>query len=553
MLSAAALDRAASDLPVALELLVAAGGVAEAPALTGEAWYQAAVAGYLTGQHRRVLDLVAAVRRLEGSGIPHTHLDRLQALAGVHVLGIDATLVDVEAAAERAGAAGDSTAALSLLLIAGVLALYGCRLEHLAELAERGRSLAGTDPLSRATVSVFSASAGLYTRTDARGVRELGPILATLVDAPPSSPIPDLDLDVSRSMFYGGLLLMTDEQWDRARSLLCCVVDRDRNAGWTGLEGLNVAWYAELLWRVGAWREAQAIAREALDARGAALGRSRLWIEAFCAKVAVLTGDASAAARHQISVQEVDPGSPLHVPLVAVLLHAGLGLGRLGDGDAEGAVDHLRIAGSLAGPVSHPGLVWYRADLVEALAAAGHRAEAQAEADALRQTLNAGAPPVLAGRVLRARGLASGAKRGLGALRRAVEAHERGGAPFELARSLLALAEAGRALGEEADLTTASATRAAELFERLGAPSFAARSRNIGVLPGSVSARLVGLTGREGEVARLVAAGATNQDVAVTLGVSPKTVSFHLGGVFRKLRITSRSQLAVLLGDRGSG
>lgn len=545
-LAAAAVDQAVGDLPGAIELLVAAGEVAEDPAMTGDAWYRAAVAGYLTGQHRRVLELVTALRRLECSGVAGVHLDRVDGLAGFHVYGVAPVIADLEASAQRATERGDTGAALTLLLIAGVFALYACQFEQLSSLADQAASLEGTDPLSRATVAVFSASADLYTRTDAQALRALGPVLAGLADAePPPQPIPDLDLDVSRSMFYGGLLFMTDEHWDRARSLLGRAVRRDRAAGWTGLEGLNVAWYAEVLWRVGAWDDAIRLAQDALDGHGDALGRSRLWVDAFYAKAALLTGDAAAAARHREAV-EADAGSPLNVPLVQLVMHAGTGTGLLGDGDPERALEHLRAARALAGPVGHPGLVWCRAELVEALAATGNRAEARAEAELLASTLAVGAPPVLAGRVLRARGLASGGRRGLGALRRAVGSHERGGSPFELARSLLLLAEAHDALGEPSD-AVAPASRSAEMFERLGAVPFASRARRVGTDAGRLSDRLSGLTSREADVARLVAGGATNREAAAVLGMSPKTVSYHLGTVFRKMRVTSRSQLAARL------
>ncbi len=50
-----------------------------------------------------------------------------------------------------------------------------------------------------------------------------------------------------------------------------------------------------------------------------------------------------------------------------------------------------------------------------------------------------------------------------------------------------------------------------------------------------------GLTEREAEVMRLVAAGHTNLAVARTLGVSPRTVAKHLEHIYRKLDVTSRA------------
>jgi DNA-binding NarL/FixJ family response regulator len=52
-----------------------------------------------------------------------------------------------------------------------------------------------------------------------------------------------------------------------------------------------------------------------------------------------------------------------------------------------------------------------------------------------------------------------------------------------------------------------------------------------------------------------VARGATNREVASELFLSPKTIEFHLGRVFRKLDIHSRTELAKLVADGrlGSG
>lgn len=53
------------------------------------------------------------------------------------------------------------------------------------------------------------------------------------------------------------------------------------------------------------------------------------------------------------------------------------------------------------------------------------------------------------------------------------------------------------------------------------------------------------LSGQEDRVARLVAQGMTNQEVARQLYVSAKTVEFHLSNIFTKLGITSRRQLGL--------
>src|SRR5215217_5723806 len=53
------------------------------------------------------------------------------------------------------------------------------------------------------------------------------------------------------------------------------------------------------------------------------------------------------------------------------------------------------------------------------------------------------------------------------------------------------------------------------------------------------------LTGRESEVADLIARGLTNEQIAVQLVVTPGTVANHVAHILAKLRLTSRVQIAV--------
>jgi DNA-binding CsgD family transcriptional regulator len=52
------------------------------------------------------------------------------------------------------------------------------------------------------------------------------------------------------------------------------------------------------------------------------------------------------------------------------------------------------------------------------------------------------------------------------------------------------------------------------------------------------------LTAQELQVARFVAQGLSNRDVAAQLFVSPRTIDFHLRNVFAKVGVSSRTQLA---------
>ncbi|MEJ5927864.1 LuxR C-terminal-related transcriptional regulator [Corynebacterium sp. H128] len=87
--------------------------------------------------------------------------------------------------------------------------------------------------------------------------------------------------------------------------------------------------------------------------------------------------------------------------------------------------------------------------------------------------------------------------------------------------------------------------RATELFTEMGADAFVSRAlrerRAVGLGPRHHAPEE--LTPQELEIARLVARGATNRDVAAELYLSVKTVEYHLTRVYRKLRIRRRNEL----------
>lgn len=59
------------------------------------------------------------------------------------------------------------------------------------------------------------------------------------------------------------------------------------------------------------------------------------------------------------------------------------------------------------------------------------------------------------------------------------------------------------------------------------------------------------LTGGEQRIAFLAARGRRNDEIALDLALSPKTVEWNLTRIYRKLGVRSRTELALLLGTHG--
>jgi DNA-binding NarL/FixJ family response regulator len=67
------------------------------------------------------------------------------------------------------------------------------------------------------------------------------------------------------------------------------------------------------------------------------------------------------------------------------------------------------------------------------------------------------------------------------------------------------------------------------------------------------SVALNSLTDRENEVARQVAIGLSNKEVARSLGITERTVKAHVGSVLDKLHVRDRLQLALVFNRRQDG
>ena len=123
-------------------------------------------------------------------------------------------------------------------------------------------------------------------------------------------------------------------------------------------------------------------------------------------------------------------------------------------------------------------------------------------------------------------------------LRQAAQLWSGLGARYEVARCRALVGEVYLEMGD-LDSAKSELEAARQVFTELGATPAVERvsSRLRPGLPG-------GLTARELEVLRLVAAGRSNPEIATALVLSEKTVARHLSNIFGKLGVTSRTAAA---------
>jgi DNA-binding CsgD family transcriptional regulator len=134
--------------------------------------------------------------------------------------------------------------------------------------------------------------------------------------------------------------------------------------------------------------------------------------------------------------------------------------------------------------------------------------------------------------------------------REALAIHGDATRPFERARTELAFGEFLRRCRRRVEARD-HLRAALDLFETLGATLWEERARVELRASGQTARRRdpstrEELTPQEIQIARFVAQGSSNREVAAQLFLSPRTIDFHLRNVFRKLDITSRTQLANL-------
>jgi DNA-binding CsgD family transcriptional regulator len=429
--------------------------------------------------------------------------------------------------------------ALTAVLVPGRLASGGSVLET----AWAARAAPPTSPPHRASDLLLDGLALLITEGYAAGT----PTLRSAVNAFRGEDVPHGE--VRRWLWLASRVsgfLWDDEAWD---VLSARFVRLARDAG--NLSVLPLA----LTTRTGMhlFEGRLAVASSLVDELAAVNDATGFSLVAHAAPtLAAFQGrEVEAVQLIQVATNEVTRGAEgqglTFIQWAAAVLYNGLGRYEEALAAAQQAAED-----TLESRLSTWGLV----ELIEAAARSGKPELAADALDRLSQTTAVSGTDWALGVEARCRALLSDGEAAETLYRQALEALERTRVRVELARAHLLYGEwlrrERRRLDARQQLRTAH-----ELFTEFGMEAFAERARvELEATGEHARKRTVetrdDLTPQEAQISRLAADGATNQEIAAQLFISPSTVDYHLRKAFRKLGVRSRHQLKPQLPDSGT-
>jgi DNA-binding CsgD family transcriptional regulator len=508
----------------------------------GDRLLRAGVAARLAGrpdQAARLLDLAADCA---GPPVLRAAIDRERGRRHLYhgQISVAHRLTARAAAALRDS---DPDQAADVLGIAAWSAMIAGDYPRSVALARRARALATADPDRLSPIVDLTLGTSLFSLGE---VAESYPLLLSACDAV-ERRFESIDPEY---VCFAGVALAWVGEYRRARALLARVTEQARASSALGVlcAALHASAYVDA--RTGHLVIAYAAASQALTT-AETIGNDlwRYFSLGCLAYIEAAQGREQDCRQHTAEALTVARNMDINHP--APVLEA-LGLLELALGHPEAAIAHLEPVNRRG---STGGLTLGRPtgpDIVEALLRAGRPLP-----DGLRQQLITYSTderfPGLAALCWRCRGMMA-ADGDVDECFAAAEAlHEQTGNRFALARTWLCHGERLRRAGRRAAARD-RLSAAADLFDRIGARQWVIRTdaelRAVGAgAPAARPAAVDTLTAQELQVALATARDLSNKQVAAELYLSPKTVEFHLGNVYRKLGIRSRAGLAARLSD----
>ncbi|MGK5551484.1 ATP-binding protein [Actinomadura kijaniata] len=526
---AAELERAAERagargaLPAAVPLMEQAARLSPDPADRTRRLVRAAQTAVTGGRTEEAADLAERAWALAEDPPSRAGLAMVRATVEFE-RGVPHGTADLLADSAAPVADDDPGLALTLLVIAAGNAWSS---GEPAALRRAARLAAPLRPVSPPLVDGIAALARVLDGDHAEGL----PGLRALVDEARADPPESL---IARLFVMAAAQLLGAD--DALAELAAADVARARGRGLAGALPLTLQLLGHAQLAAGLHRDAAATVAEALDlahATGQAHRAGR--VAAVIARLAAVEGDERRCRdqeRHATTAES------------AAAVACALGLLDLAHRRHERASRRLEEA--TAGHTA--AAVFALPDLVEAAVRAERPDRAAGPFARFTAWAGASGQPWAAAVAARCRALLHPAEEHY---RDALRLHERGGRPFERARTELLY---GEWLRRERRRTDAREPLRSALtrFEHLGAAPWADRARTElratgeGTAPAAVPGPADRLTPRELQIVRLAAAGAGNREIAAQLFLSHRTVEYHLYKAYPKLGVSSRAELARL-------
>jgi DNA-binding CsgD family transcriptional regulator len=491
------------------------------------------------GRSERALMLLEQARSVAADAIERAEIDRRRGLIEIST-GVPADACEILIRGATAMGEVEADTALYMLSLACLAAAYGGDGGAVPAIAELATGLPSTDgPLARFLASFLAGTGAFFAEAYDDASASLGAAIeqADEADAQGSPQFLGLLLLAGGA----GLFLGDDRAADRLNRRL---VNRARDNG--ALTLLTEALPRLALTQVagGEWSLAAAGLTEGVQlARQTGQHQVVAHMLAVLALVAGLRGDDDACRSLVAESTELAAARRLvHVSQTArwALLVLDLGHGRPDEA-------HLRAREISELPIA----LWAAPDRIEAAIRAGDAEAAHAWLARLDAWARSSEAPWACSAALRCHAQLADDPVEAGRLFASAMASPGVSArPYERARTELAFGEHLRRSRRRVEARE-HLRAALEGFERLGAALWVERAREELRASGQTARRREpstreDLTQQELQIARLVAQGLSNREVAAQLFLSPRTIDFHLRNVFRKLGLTSRMQLVQL-------
>jgi DNA-binding CsgD family transcriptional regulator len=495
----------------------------------------AAENAWLAGRHERALTLLEAARPLVSEPIERADIDRFLGLIEM-TRGVPADACQLLLRAATEVAPIDQERALHLLNLAGLAGAYAGDSQAAVAIADVARGLQVETPFARMLRQLL-IGLGAHAEGD---FANAAPRLRVALDLAQELDASAGDQPVAL-LFAGraALYLGDDQAAYRAHHEAAA---RARASGALSIvtQILPRLVTAEL-W-AGRWPSAAANAREGIQL-AREIGQHDLVAQQLVLLGLIAALHGSEDECRSLTTESRELAAARGLGIVAELAQWALATLELGLGRADEALRRCREISAT------PVVFWAGLDRIEAAIRAGEREAAAGWLDTFERWAESSAAAWARAVGLHCRGLLS--EDGGEAERlflAAFDAHAEAARPFERARSELAYGEFLRRARRRVEAR--ERLRAAlDGFEGLGAALWAERAR-VELRASGQTARKrdpstrADLTAQELQIARFVAQGFTNREVAAQLFLSPRTIDFHLRNVYRKLGIRSRTALA---------